>query len=262
MPPGAFINMAVAVATTLCRTIVTLATITLSFPTATSAEWKPGPQTQALPFAGQNWLVKDSANQAVGPGPNVFVAANVRVEDGRLHLRVERIGERWTSAEVVSWASFGYGRYTFEVQSDVANLDPNLVLGLFTWSDDPAFSHREIDIEISRWGDPSNQNAQCVVQPYQQRGARARFELPAGIRGASYTFTWLADKVTCEIGSAPTPGVSAPAFRFEHQFTEHLPVPGDEHARINLWQLEGRSPARNRPEEVVISGFSFTPVKQ
>ena len=31
-------------------------------------------------------------------------------------------------------------------------IDPNAVLGMFTWSyDDSAYNYREIDIELSRW---------------------------------------------------------------------------------------------------------------
>ncbi|MDQ4089270.1 MAG: hypothetical protein M3163_03045 [Actinomycetota bacterium] len=48
-------------------------------------------------------------------------------------------------------------------------LDPNVVLGLFSWSDDPAYNYREIDIEVARWGDVAGDtNAQYVVQPWDR----------------------------------------------------------------------------------------------
>src|SRR5437870_9597705 len=59
-------------------------------------------------------------------------------------------------------ASFGFGTYRFRLDSPVDDIDPNAVVGLFTWSDRPDFNHREIDIEISRWGEPGNPNAQFV----------------------------------------------------------------------------------------------------
>jgi len=38
----------------------------------------------------------------------------------------------------------GYGRYEWTVASDVRDLDPQAVVGMFTWSDDDAFHNREL----------------------------------------------------------------------------------------------------------------------
>jgi hypothetical protein len=247
----------------LLRMIQLLADAACVVPVATAAEWRLRPDTHVIRFAGYDWLVKDSAGTAVGPGPNVFSADNVRVEVGRLHLRIGQQGRRWSSAEIVSKEPFGYGMYTFFIQGDVADLDPNVVLGLFTWSDDPAFSHREIDIEISRWGNPANRNAQCVVQPYQLPGSVVRFALPGGLKRAIYTFTWLPNAVTCKIaGVVARPDRDVTRFQFKHQFTEHIPVPDGQNARINLWQLGGQPPTRNKAQAVVIAGFTFTPFRK
>jgi hypothetical protein len=232
---------------------------------ATAAEWIPGPWSPIIAFSGYTWFVKSAEGELVGPGPDLFSAQNVRVAADGLHLRVARVDERWHSAEIASTASFGYGRYSFVIGGEVADLDPSLVLGLFTWSDDPGpdRAHHEIDIEISRWGDPQNQNAQCVVQPYTRPGAVARFELPRGLRHPTLSFTWAPDGVTCEISGAGPPGKDQkPAFRFTRRFTSGIPVPGGERARINLWQLGGQAPASQTPQEIVISRFSFTPLSQ
>src|SRR4051812_19512341 len=118
-----------------------------------------------LAFSGYSWVVKASSGK-VGPGPNYFSSSanNVWVDNlGRLHLRITKQGSRWFCAEVVSQASFGYGTYRWYLDSPVDNLDPNVVLGLFTWSDLPDYANREIDIEFSRWGAARNLNAQFVV---------------------------------------------------------------------------------------------------
>src|SRR5512135_1367048 len=123
---------------------------------------------RTISFSGTSWSVKTSSGR-VGPGPNYFSdsTSNVWVDaQGRLHLKILKVKNRWTCAEVVSQASFGYGTYRFTLDSPVDALDPSAVLGLFTWNDDPAYNHREIDIEMSRWGAAANQNAQYVVQPY------------------------------------------------------------------------------------------------
>jgi hypothetical protein len=219
-----------------------------------AADGTLGGDRRVITFSGYEWSVKDSHGEHVGPGPNLFDAANVRVENGELHLRVDRRRHQWSSAEVVSAASFGYGQYSFTIARDVADLDPDVVFGLFTWSDEPAYAHREIDIEVSRWGIPGNANTQCVVQPYDRPGSIARFSLPSGQQQIRYSFTWLPDDVTCRFGNRLP-------FKFEHRFTGEIPVAGGENARLNLWQFEGRSPVRNRPVEVVVSGFEFTPAR-
>jgi hypothetical protein len=58
----------------------------------------------------------------------------------------------------------------------VDKLDPNVVLGLFTWSDKAPSAHREIDIEFARWANAADPtNAQYVVQAYGGAGHLARF---------------------------------------------------------------------------------------
>jgi hypothetical protein len=247
-------------ASRLLRIVPLLAAIMSLSGEAGAAEWLPRRDTRVISFSGYDWFVKDSAGVAVGPGPNLFAGENVRVENGRLHLRISRHGNRWTAAEVVTTTPLGYGTYTFHTGNDVADLDPNIVLGLFTWSDDPAFSHREIDIEVSRWGDPADRNAQCVVQPYSRPGSVARFELLAGLKHTAFSFFWLPETVICRItGVLDGPHGRPSNFRFEHRFTDGIPVPDGQHARINLWQLGGQPPARNQPQEIVVSSFTFAP---
>ncbi|HNR30783.1 MAG TPA: hypothetical protein PKI11_07820, partial [Candidatus Hydrogenedentes bacterium] len=107
-------------------------------------------------FSGREWRVKRAA-APVGPGPNLFSDGldNVWLDRaGRLHLRIGNEGGVFRCAEVISLESFGYGAYVFHLDSAVDALDLNAVLGLFTWSDEAAYNHREIDIEFARWGDP------------------------------------------------------------------------------------------------------------
>jgi hypothetical protein len=136
-----------------------------------------GPST--VSFAGLTWTVKEHSRK-IGPGPNFFAASNVSVDSGgRLHLQISRSGKKWTAAEVIANATFGYGTYTWRL-APVPQLDPNVVLGLFTWNDDPDFAHREIDIELARWG---NAAERAVRRPAMGRpGARPALDAAAGAR--------------------------------------------------------------------------------
>jgi hypothetical protein len=204
---------------------------------------------RTITFSGYTWRVKSSAD-VVGPGPNRFsdTTDNVWVDGlGRLHLKLARSRGRWYCAEVVNTQTLGRGRYTFELDSPVAGLDPSAVLGLFTWSDDPAYNNREIDIEFSRWGDAADPtNGQYVVQPYDRTGNLRRFTQPA-VSPTTVSFDWQAGAVAFAGPTAWT--YSGP----------DVPPPGSEHVRMNLWLFRGAPPLNGKSVEVVVKRFSFAP---
>ena len=206
-------------------------------------------------FAGSSWAVKASAG-LVGPGPNVFSDSpeNVWVDAaGQLHLRITNRDGQWRSAEVILARSLGYGTYRWTVASPVGRLDPNVVLGLFTWSDDPAYNHREIDIEIARWGEATgDSNAQYVVQPWDRAGNLRRFVQPdAG--PTTHEFTWTQKSVSFR--SATQAGETISAWTYKGR---DIPRAGDERTRMNLWLDRGAAPTNGAEVEVVLSGFTFT----
>jgi hypothetical protein len=212
------------------------------------------PPPSEVAFAGYTWTVKATTTK-VGPGPNLFSASNVSVEADGLHLRIAKSGgNRWTTAEVINQASLGYGTYEWTVASQLDGLDQNVVLGLFTWNDDPAYAHREIDIEFARWSNPNDPtNAQYVVQPWDVAGHEYRFTQPSG-GGTVHRFTWAPGEVTFE--SRTSGGALITAWTFAGP---DVPVPGGENARINLWLFRGVPPSDRTPVEVVLSDFRFTP---
>jgi hypothetical protein len=217
-------------------------------------------QTRTISFSGHNWTVKTSSGK-VGPGPNYFSnsTSNVWVDTaGRLHMRIARQKGHWYCAEIVAAESFGYGTYRFYLDSPVDNLDPNVVLGLFTWNDDPAYNHREIDIEFSRWASAANQNAQYVVQPYTIPANIFRFNEPVGLAQSTHSFHWLSGSV--EFDSIKGWYAAPPDQTFiiqQRTMTGGAPVAGGEHARINLWLFQGNAPTNGREVEVIVNRFEF-----
>lgn len=75
-----------------------------------------------------------------------------------------------TAPKIAGTASLGYGTYQFTLDSRLDALDPNVALGLFTWSDDPADNHRELDIEFARFGQPTAPIGRYTLQPYTSAG--------------------------------------------------------------------------------------------
>ena len=191
---------------------------------------------------------------AVGPGPNVFAAANATVDtSGHLHLAITKRNGKWTCAEVVLNASLGYGTYEWELGSNAANLDPNVVLGLFTWNDAPDYNHREIDFEAARWGRASDPtNAQWVVQPYNTSGNLTRWVLGSTVPTV-VRFTWAASSVRFE---TVVGGNVVSAWNYTGS---DVPVPGGENARMNLWLYQRKAPKNGQPSEVILNSFTFRP---
>jgi hypothetical protein len=215
---------------------------------------KPGYPTQ-IAWSGRTWQVKSSTSR-VGPGPNYFSASpdNVWVDaSGALHLRITQRNGRWYSAEIISKDSPGYGTYLFEVASPLANLDPNVVLGLFTWSDKAAYAHREIDVEFARWGNAAHPtSAQYVVQPYDVAGHLLRFAVPSTVP-TMHGFTWRPGQVA--FASSDLAG-----WDLDWSYVgSDVPRPGGENVRVNLWLFNGAAPTDGREVEIVVKGFGFTP---
>jgi hypothetical protein len=232
-----------------CCAVLVLACVSLA------AQWQPTPASKRIQFSGYDWIVKDSGDQRVGPDGNYFSKDGVRVDERGLTLRVFERDGRYYCAEVLSAAHFGYGTYRFEVASNVNRLAADLVLGLFTWSDDPGVegTHKELDIELSRWGNPENDVGQFVVQPYTKPENIRRFALPATATESTHAFEWTPGRV--RFSSA----VGGHIIRDE-VFSSRIPAPGNENARMNLWISGGR--IRHQGDlEVTIRRFAFAPAR-
>lgn len=227
------------------------------------AEVSRRPEGRTISFSGYEWAVKSSETR-VGPGPNYFSDSGENVwvdEQGRLHLKITKRDGSWYCAEVISAKSFGYGRYIFYLSSRVDKLNENVAAGLFTWSDAPEYNHREIDVEFSRWGQPANDNAQFVVQPWNNPGNIHRFNIRLNADHSTHSFDWRRDRVYFQSvqGHYSVPPGDGSVIESWEYTGEDIPKPGGENARINLWLFEGRPPSDRTEAEIVIKEFEFVP---
>lgn len=224
---------------------------------------RPNPNERIINFAGYTWGVK-SNSVPLGPGPNNFSDStqNVFVDaQGALHLRITNVNGNFFAAEIYSKQPVGYGTYSFDVISSLDTLDSNLVAGFFTWTENPAFSHREIDFEASRFNQPADPtNAQFVVQPFNVSGNRQRFTIPSGLTESTYGFHWAPSAVSFQAvrGSVLNP---ADTSLIISQFTVPAPpVPApDEQVRMNLWIFNPPAPNNGQPAEVIVRNFQYVP---
>lgn len=212
-------------------------------------------QRKTLTFSGYEWEVRQTPSDR--GGSNLYSADNAWTDaDGFLHLRLSEIDGRWNSAEVALTRPLGYGTYVFVVR-DVAQLEPAATFSMLTW-DDAAFdqNHRELDIEISRWGRDGTDNAQYVVQPYYVAANVARFLAPAG--RLTHTIRWEPGRVSFRTVRGGANAANA-AVVATHEFTSGVPVPGNELVRMNLYYFRYSSAPLKKSGEVVIERFQYLP---
>ena len=212
--------------------------------------------SKTLHFSGFDWSVRASASDR-GGSPNSYDPGNAWTDEkGYLHLRMLMRNGGWSCAEVNLKRSLGFGTYRLVVQ-DSAHLDPSAVLGFFTWDELGSDENRsELDIELSRWGNPEGKNAQYVVQPFYVPENVSRFTVPAG--ELTHILRW-------EPGSASFKTIKGSVVNSEaksigeHTFTAGVPTPTAETVHIDLYEFHHARSATQQPAEVVIEKFEYLP---
>ena len=210
--------------------------------------------SRVLTFSGYEWDVRSIPSDR--GGPNDYDPDNAWTDArGMMHLKLARREGRWTSAEVILKRELGHGTYLFTVH-DVSGLDPAAALGLLTWDTEGVDqNHRELDVEISRWGDPKLPNAQYVVQPFYVPANVARFSAPAGT--LTHSFRWEPGRVVFRTFRGARAAEGAQVAR--HEFTSGIPTPGGERVRMNLYYFRYAPAPPQKDVEVVIERFQYVP---
>jgi hypothetical protein len=210
---------------------------------------------KTLNFSGYEWAISDVPIYRAG-SINSFDPANAWTDaDGLLHLRISGSPGKWSTAEVKLTRSLGYGTYRFRVR-DISHLEPSAVLTLVSWDGVGAEQNRsELDIELSRWGDFSHENAGYVVQPYYVPANVLRFGVPAGV--FTHSFHWEPGQVT--FASAAGSGGPGATVLKQHVFTSGVPVAGNERVRMSLYVFGRGQVPLTRQNEVVIEKFEYLP---
>lgn len=236
-------------------------------PALDDVQWNDFPGARTVSFSGRDWRVKGPGYY--GPGPNLFSDATNAVwvdASDRLHLKLQNLSGQWYSSEVALEQALGYGDYVFTTVGRLDQLDPAVVFGLFLWQYgscwDGAYlwwnAFNEIDVEFSRWGNPSADIAQFVAQPYDYPGNIQRFDA-AFSNGelTSHAFRWTADTVAFRSWRGgpqdEAPGTLIHAWTYTGP---HIPRPEQPRVHLNLWRPGNPPPAA---QEVVLDAFTFVP---
>jgi len=211
-------------------------------------------QQRTVRFSGFDWTVRDTGGDTAGPGPNIFDPANVKVDSQGLHLILQRnaAGE-WTSAEVFTAVSTGYGVYTWELATSMNTLASrkDAVLGLFTYAND----RNELDFEVARFAGDTGNNGWHSVQP----NSKSFFFSGSAWDTSVHTIEYDRSSVIFTSQGTNTSGDVS----FVSTFGGRIPRPlAATRAHINLWFRGGPDLNASLPGgklEVIIKRFDYRP---
>lgn len=216
-------------------------------------------QPRTITFSGHEWTVR-SSDTPTAPGDNTFSDSPEDLwVDSAGHLNMT-LGEHAT--EIRARRPLGYGVYEARFFSRLDRLDPQAVLGFFTFelpSDHPY--HREIDIEFSRWGNPQMTNMQFSVQPSSDTENRHRVTMEQDGLATTHRIEWSRGRVDFVSwhghGEYPPPEELVIS-RFSVEGAV-VPEPRRERIYFNFWRYQGEPLQQTGRETVVVTDFRFTP---
>jgi hypothetical protein len=254
------------------------------------------PSSSAPSSSDGGYIVEVKEGTYCGPGNNHFSSATANIfsdesDSDLLVLQYKMVNGRWEGSEVRlvlpdSLMPFKYGTYSFSIRnvtvlSDGGNtatgansLSEDLVLGLFTWDDTERYDvhenwNHEVDVEISRWMDPSNADTQFVIQPPEVPHYHRFFSGPQNGTyepgGQVYSFEWNPTRIRW------TATKSGETYEYTTQMAleQNLPdriqcLPANVEIRMNVWNVKGADiaptgMADTDVAQVVIDGFSYEP---
>ncbi|PCI35352.1 MAG: hypothetical protein COB60_03465 [Flavobacteriaceae bacterium] len=208
---------------------------------------------RSIQFSGIEWDVREAIK--AGPGANNWSSSkgSAFVDSmGQLHLKIRKIAGIWHCSEITSQKSFGYGKYIFFVATNVETLDPNVVTGLFTYEDDS----REIDIEFTRFGDPTKEVGSYTVQPkpYDDKNKHT-FSLNLNGTHATHIMEWTPEGINFESFHGhftSLPSEDQLISRWSYKGNRNPPT-GKERLHLNFWLFQGNPPAIDSDVELIIS---------
>jgi hypothetical protein len=217
-----------------------------------------------IKFSGYWWQTLQS-NWQMGAGPNYYTdnPNDIWVDPNGLHLKIVNKAPNWYCTEAIANENFGYGTYVFTLKDDANSLDPNMVLGTFTYDVPDANGRpREIDIEFTRWGNQNDpNNAQFAVQPANSPDLLYRFRT-GNSANTTHVITWKPSRIdfsSYQGEYTPHPR-GKDIINFWSYTGDDIPKPGCDNPRINFYLMNGKPPVNGQNAEIVLKSFRYVPL--
>jgi hypothetical protein len=127
---------------------------------------------------------------------------------------------------------------------------------MFTYDDLATEHHREMNMEMSRWGDPKSRNGDYVVQPYTFPENKVTFDVPVG--NFTHSLRWEPGRATFTTSRTSAKAGGAILLK-KSVFTTGIPTPGGEAAVIDFCDFKYSKVPLQSEAEAVIERFQYLP---
>ncbi len=214
-----------------------------------------------IDWSGRKWKVTTGSMVAgnTGSTANVFVDGA-----GNLHLRIAKVGGKWTCAELFTVDKLGFGTFQWQIEGRLDQLDKNVVLGLFPYGPAAGLGsdgHNEIDVEFARWGNSKTYPGNWTVYPATGStvGSKSFNLLLTGTYTTS-RFSWTRSSVTFwMMGGFQSPSSTANQLATKWTYSPSKPTQNIPQVAvpvgINLWLYNGQAPSDGKSVEIIIHSF-------
>jgi len=213
---------------------------------------------QTILFKGKQWIIK-TCDTPMGPGPNLFGLHQKNVyinKRGDLILAIQPVKKQWSCAEIISSETIKEGVYEVIINSNIADLKPNIVLGFFIYNEMNPPYYDEIDIEFSTWNIARNCNTQYTIHQANDAKKKA-FTIPSGVFKSTHSIEVTKDSIFVRSKWL------LPNFKLQTiQYSTPRPPtidPSEAHLRVNLW-INKSDQQIPQTTKIKIANISFSPI--
>jgi hypothetical protein len=170
---------------------------------------------KTINWQGVNWEVRSSYNTRPDNNrPLYFSNANVWVDGNNLlHMDITKdMDGKWRSAQICTYDTFSYGKYSFDVDGPVDEFDPTTVLAMYMLDAKSISSNsNEIDIELAKWSidTPTRENLWYVIRGntsiFRRTYNAKKFSINTNL--TTHSFDWTKDYINFQsyTGTTNTP---------------------------------------------------------
>jgi Glycosyl hydrolases family 16 len=213
---------------------------------------------RTLMFNNKQWIIK-TCDSPMGPGSNLFGLHKKNVyinKNGDLILSIQAIEKQWSCAEIISAEAVKEGIYEITINSNIANLEPNIVFGFFLYNElNPPF-YDEIDIEFSTWNRANNFNTQYTIHQSDNTKKKA-FTILSNVVKSNHSIALTKDSIFVKSNwLLPNSKLQTIEYSTPRPPTMNLNA---AHLRLNLW-INKSDQAPKKTIKIKIANISFTPI--
>ncbi len=177
-------------------------------------------------------------------------------DQGLLHMRLQKIGDRWYGTELNSPTTYLYGKFIWNVSSTSLQFERNTSIGMFTYTDDD----HEIDIEINQWPglDPHlwfvNQPGTLGKRPDNVYYSVYSNSSYLDATNVTYMFDWEPTYINYSAISSDGTVIS------NWNLTNASAVPHVDATIIEvITTVRGKAPLSGQSKEIVFNSFQYIP---